>query len=260
MHLFFVVFCMNVIQQKKNQLNRSLFLSRQRKFIIFVWRHGGYVAVWNEETAAALVEKTFTEELNTVQFHSFFFLLFTETRWPLISRLNIMHAPWVTPSLPLNSDTRPSNGNEHINGLVLKHISTFALNIHRLVDRAVFKWLSKVIPRLRLLRLVIGLKDSRQFCNQWEAKPKPIAPCTRDQPRDLSRASSELHVIARNCDWFIALPAPVVIGRNNCFGFGFSTFIWKPLYATLMCWRLSKSALRLHSTKSRSPSAKLPYN
>ena len=31
--------------------------------------------------------------------------------------------------------------------------------------------------------------------------------------------------IARNCHWFIALPAPVVIGRSNCFGFGFSTVI-----------------------------------
>ena len=48
-----------------------------------------------------------------------------------------------------------------------------------------------------------------------EAKPKPIAPCTRD----FSRASSELQLIARNCDWFIALTAPVVIGRSNCFGF-----------------------------------------
>jgi len=42
---------------------------------------------------------------------------------------------------------------------------------------------------------------------------------------DFSRALSELHVIARNCDWFIALFAPVVIGRSNCFGFGFSTVI-----------------------------------
>ena len=33
--------------------------------------------------------------------------------------------------------------------------------------------------------------------------------------------SSELHVIARNCDWFIALPAPVVIGRSNFFAFWF---------------------------------------
>ena len=45
---------------------------------------------------------------------------------------------------------------------------------------------------------------------------------------DFSRALSELQVIARNGDWFIALPAPVVIGRGNCFGFGFSTVI-KPL-------------------------------
>ena len=69
------------------------------------------------------------------------------------------------------------------------------------------------------------LKDSHQFFNQWEAKPKPIAPCMRD----FSRALSELQVIAKNCDWFIALSAPVVIGRSNCFGFGFSTVIWKPL-------------------------------
>ena len=73
--------------------------------------------------------------------------------------------------------------------------------------------------------IAIGLKASRQFFNQWEAKPKPIAPCTRD----FSRAFSELQVIARNSDWFIALSAPVVIGRSNCFGFGFSTVIWKPL-------------------------------
>ena len=29
--------------------------------------------------------------------------------------------------------------------------------------------------------------DSRQFFSQWEAKPKPIAPCTRD----FSRVSGE---------------------------------------------------------------------
>ena len=43
--------------------------------------------------------------------------------------------------------------------------------------------------------------------------------------RHFSRALSELQVIARNCDWFIALIAPVLIGRSNCFGFGFSTVI-----------------------------------
>ena len=28
-------------------------------------------------------------------------------------------------------------------------------------------------------------------------------------------------MIARDCDWFIALSVPVVIGRSNCFGFVF---------------------------------------
>ena len=104
-------------------------------------------------------------------------------------------------------------------------------------NRAVFKWLSKVITSLRLLRLVIGLKDSRQFFNQWEAKPKPIAPCTRD----FSRALNKFQIIARNCDWLIALFAPVVIGRSNCFGFGFPTVIWKPLYV-LFCPIFRKAA------------------
>ena len=61
---------------------------------------------------------------------------------------------------------------------------------------------------------------------QAMSKPKPIAPSTCD----ISRASGELQVIARNCDWFMELFVPVVIGRSNCFGFGFSTVISKPLY------------------------------
>ena len=66
-----------------------------------------------------------------------------------------------------------------------------------------------------LIRLVPAFQPTR-------IKTKTnIAPCARDS----SRASSELQVIARNCDWFIALSAPVVIGRSNCFGFGFSTVI-----------------------------------
>ena len=54
-----------------------------------------------------------------------------------------------------------------------------------------------------------------------KTQTKPITPCMRD----FSRALSELQVIARNCDRFIALSAPVVIGRSNCFGFGFPTVI-----------------------------------
>ena len=85
---------------------------------------------------------------------------------------------------------------------------------------------------IAIVRLVIGLKDSRQFYNQWEAKPKSITPRTRD----ISRASSKLQVIARNnfCDWFMVLFVPVLIGRSNCFGFGFSTVIWKQLYTVIV--------------------------
>ena len=110
----------------------------------------------------------------------------------------------------------------------LSVFGTYDETLILVVDRAVSKWLSKVITWLRLLRLVIGLKESRQYFNQWEAKPKPIASCTRD----FSRASSKLQVISRNSDWFMALFASVVIGRSSYFGFGFTTVIWKPLYIT----------------------------
>ena len=39
---------------------------------------------------------------------------------------------------------------------------------------------------------------------------------------DFCPAFSELQVITRNCDWFIALFVPVETGRCNCFGFGIS--------------------------------------
>ena len=52
------------------------------------------------------------------------------------------------------------------------------------------------------------LSAMRQFFDQREAKPIAIAPCTRD----FSRALSALQVVAGNCDWFIALFAPILIG------------------------------------------------
>ena len=59
-------------------------------------------------------------------------------------------------------------------------------------DRVVFKWLSKVITWLRSLHLVIGLKESSQIFNQWEAKAKPITPCT-------SHFSHALSSVTGNC-------------------------------------------------------------
>jgi len=70
---------------------------------------------------------------------------------------------------------------------------------------------------IAIARLSDWLKRLAPVFQPMKSKPKPIAPCTRD----VSLASSELEVIARNCDWFIALPTPVVIGRSNYFGFGF---------------------------------------
>ena len=61
------------------------------------------------------------------------------------------------------------------------------------------------------------LKRLAPVFQPMRSKPKPIALCMRD----FSRGLSKLHVIARNFDWFIALSAPVVIGRSNYFGFGF---------------------------------------
>ena len=46
--------------------------------------------------------------------------------------------------------------------------------------------------QLRLPRFGIDLKISRQFFNQWETTPKPIAP----SPLNVSRALSKLEVIA----------------------------------------------------------------
>jgi len=95
---------------------------------------------------------------------------------------------------------------------------------HKILGRAVCKWTSKVITRFRSVRFDVSFKISRQFFIQREAKPKPNATCTRD----LSRPLSKSQVIASISDWFIALFAPVVIGRSNYFATGFSTVICKP--------------------------------
>ena len=58
------------------------------------------------------------------------------------------------------------------------------------------------------------LKRLAPVFQRMRRKTKSIAPCTRD----FSRTSGEFQVIARNCDWFMELFVPVVIGRSNCFG------------------------------------------
>ena len=109
------------------------------------------------------------------------------------------------------------------------------MHIRLNANRVVFKWLSKVI----------GLQDSRQFFNRNEKQ-------NQNQSHHVhvifSGALSELQVITRNCYWFIALFAPFVIGRSNCFGFGFSTVLWKLLYA-IMIYLLRKRIRLIHPKK-----------
>jgi len=73
-------------------------------------------------------------------------------------------------------------------------------------------WLNRLAPIFQPLR----------------SKTKTIAPYTRD----FSRVLSKLQSIARISDWFLALFAPVMIGRSNYFGLLFSTVICKPLFFT----------------------------
>ena len=68
---------------------------------------------------------------------------------------------------------------------------------------------------------VIGWQNSRPLSQSMRSKkPKPIVP----RWHVFSRAWHRLHVFALDSDWFIALFASVVIGQNNYFGFGFTTF------------------------------------
>ena len=84
------------------------------------------------------------------------------------------------------------------------------------------------------------LKIAIATLSDWLKKFAPVFQPMRSKTKTnrtmyawFSRASSELQVTASNCDWFIALFVSVVIGRSNCFGFGFSTVIWKPKTALL---------------------------
>ena len=84
--------------------------------------------------------------------------------------------------------------------------------------RAVFKWLSKVITWL--------LSD-------WLKRVAPVFQPMRSKTitnRMIFPALRPSYRWLLGIDWFIALFPPVLIAQSNCFGFGFSTVIWKPLF------------------------------
>ena len=68
-----------------------------------------------------------------------------------------------------------------------------------------------------LLRLVIGLKNSRHFLSQSEVEPKPIV----RRSRTFSPASHRRHVFASSVARRTGLPVLPVLGQFIYFGFGF---------------------------------------
>ena len=83
----------------------------------------------------------------------------------------------------------------------------FGIKSHKMKELLILERFSND-RRLRLPRLVIGLKISRQFFNQWETKPKPIVPW-------FLPSFEKVTVNCFNFDWFIALLSPVIIGQSN---------------------------------------------
>ena len=64
------------------------------------------------------------------------------------------------------------------------------------------------------------LKDSRQFFNQWEAKAKPIVPCTRDFPalRASYRWLLGIVIGSSRCSfllWLVGIIALVLVFRQS---------------------------------------------
>ena len=59
--------------------------------------------------------------------------------------------------------------------------------------------------------------------NDWLKRLAPVFQPMRRKTK--TNPTLHLQVSARNCDWFMALFVPDVIGRSNRFGFGFSTVI-----------------------------------
>ena len=56
--------------------------------------------------------------------------------------------------------------------------------------------------------------------SDWLKRLAPVFQSIRNKKQNQA-SLSELQIFATNCDSFIALSAPVVIGRSYCFGFGF---------------------------------------
>ena len=75
----------------------------------------------------------------------------------------------------------------------------------------------------------IGFGFAFHWLKNWRESFKPITKSSNRNHVITFDSHLKSALIARNSDWFLVLFAPVVIGRSNYFGIGFSTVICKAL-------------------------------
>lgn len=94
-----------------------------------------------------------------------------------------------------------------------------------IVSRAVFTWVWNVIHCCLVWQFhyMIGLKTRATFFVQSDVKPKPAV----TRWHTFSRASSPLHVITLNFDWFVGLSVFFGIGQSDIFVF--FVFFWQSI-------------------------------
>ena len=106
-------------------------------------------------------------------------------------------------------------------------------NRFKVADRAIFKWMFKIIARLRLLRLMTGLRISRQFFNQWQAKSNQLHHVRAIFP---ALSVSYRKLLGTCSDWFIALFVSVAISRRSYWAPSIRAKIPVSVFRTPRCW------------------------
>lgn len=79
-----------------------------------------------------------------------------------------------------------------------------------------------MLKAIRLLRSMVGKKTRATFLTDRKQTPNQSSLARTCFP---ALKAARLYVFAWNSDWFIAPFVPVVIGRSNYFGVGFTTLI-----------------------------------
>ena len=74
-------------------------------------------------------------------------------------------------------------------------------------------------------KYVIAIATLSDWLKRLAPVFQPMRSTTKTNRTMYTSFFPRLEQVTGNCDWFIALFAPVVIGWSDCLGFGFSTVI-----------------------------------